>query len=265
MSRKITDLEKQWFLSSIDSQLDDMKNHLEKDPSLAAKKDFIMGFTALHWAAKNGKYELVDFLLGLGVDVGPQSNGGYTPLHLAAMCNHHTVILLLVDNYGANVDARDHSGKKPKDYLHRNAMPSVKDKLLKRDLNDKKKDEANPMTNISNMYLEMRLFTPPQLNVREEEGNTILLTPFCLPPKPEIKNPVRRSHTTFRKTKPKLRKPTRVCDDDQNYEAKRKIGQPTPLKNNFLDFSGIPRNERARSEPDVGRLIQELKLKIQES
>ena len=43
------------------------------------------------------------------------------------------------------------------------------------------------MTNISNMYLEMRLFTPPQLNVREEEGNTILLTPFCLPPKPEIK------------------------------------------------------------------------------
>ena len=27
---------------------------------------------------------------------------------------------------GANVDARDYSGKRPKDYLKRNAMPSVK-------------------------------------------------------------------------------------------------------------------------------------------
>ena len=27
---------------------------------------------------------------------------------------------------GANVDARDYSGRRPKDYLKRNAMPSVK-------------------------------------------------------------------------------------------------------------------------------------------
>lgn len=269
MSRKITDLEKQWFLCSMDGQIDDMKNLLKKDPHLAAKKDFIMGFTALHWAARNGRYEMVDFLLELGVDICSKTNGGYTPLHLATMYNHNNVVLLLVENYDASVDVRDHSGKKPKDYLHHNAMPSVKDKLQKRDLNNKKKNEDKPMSNISNMFREMCLITPPQLDVCKEDGNAFLLSPLCLPPKPEVKtvktkNPVRRSYTTFRKARPKLRKPTR---DDEDYEVqKMKIGPPLPLKDNyFLDFSRIPRNERARSEPDFGRVIQEWKLKIEEN
>jgi hypothetical protein len=31
---------------------------------------------------------------------------------------------------GASIDARDHSGKRPKDYLKRNAMPSVKSTII---------------------------------------------------------------------------------------------------------------------------------------
>ena len=33
---------------------------------------------------------------------------------------------------GASVDVRDYSGKRPKDYLRRNAMPSIKDKLQRK-------------------------------------------------------------------------------------------------------------------------------------
>ena len=45
-------------------------------------------------------------------------------------------------------------------------------------------------------------------------------------------------NTTFRKVRPKLKKTTRVTADDQNLEAKKRIGSPIPMRNNFLDFSG---------------------------
>jgi hypothetical protein len=42
---------------------------------------------------------------------------GYTPLHMAALHGHEDLIELLVEAYGANVNIRDYSGKKPKHYL----------------------------------------------------------------------------------------------------------------------------------------------------
>ncbi|XP_064466920.1 ankyrin repeat domain-containing protein SOWAHA-like isoform X2 [Ornithodoros turicata] len=42
---------------------------------------------------------------------------GYTPLHLAAMFQHHHITELLTTTYGADRNIRDHSGRKAEQYL----------------------------------------------------------------------------------------------------------------------------------------------------
>lgn len=43
-----------------------LENLLKEYPSLARKKDFVMGYTALHWAAKLGRPDIVKFIMGAG-------------------------------------------------------------------------------------------------------------------------------------------------------------------------------------------------------
>ncbi|XP_077465922.1 ankyrin repeat domain-containing protein SOWAHA [Stigmatopora argus] len=96
---------------------------LLQDARLAQKKDFVSGFTALHWAAKDGNGEMVDKLMdvaqrgGARVNVNSKAHGGYTPLHIAAIHGHAEVMLLLVRQYGAGVNERDNDGKKACHYL----------------------------------------------------------------------------------------------------------------------------------------------------
>lgn len=70
---------------------------LEQDPSLAHKRDFTSGYTALHWAAKHGREDIVAMIARSGGDVNAKSHGGYTPLHLASMQGHDKVIKILVE------------------------------------------------------------------------------------------------------------------------------------------------------------------------
>ncbi|XP_077329342.1 ankyrin repeat domain-containing protein SOWAHA [Lithobates pipiens] len=100
------------------------------DSELADKRDFISGFTALHWAAKSGNAEMVKLLFhlsekgGTNINVNVRSFGGYTPLHIAAIHEHKDVIIMLVKDYSANMNIRDNSGKKPYHYLKKGcAMP----------------------------------------------------------------------------------------------------------------------------------------------
>nr|XP_042698481.1 ankyrin repeat domain-containing protein SOWAHA-like isoform X21 [Chrysemys picta bellii] len=74
-------------------------------------------FTALHWAAKHGKEDLVSLLVAAGADVNTRSQGGYTPLHIAALHGHRQVMDLLVRSYGAKQNVRDHSGHLARHYL----------------------------------------------------------------------------------------------------------------------------------------------------
>ncbi|XP_004456524.1 ankyrin repeat domain-containing protein SOWAHA [Dasypus novemcinctus] len=96
---------------------------LLRDRGLAAKRDFMSGFTALHWAAKSGDREMALQLVevarrtGAPVDVNARSHGGYTPLHLAALHGHEDAAVLLVAQLGAQVHVRDHSGRRAYQYL----------------------------------------------------------------------------------------------------------------------------------------------------
>nr|XP_042698487.1 ankyrin repeat domain-containing protein SOWAHA-like isoform X27 [Chrysemys picta bellii] len=90
----------------------------ESEPPRAAEEDAesVSKFTALHWAAKHGKEDLVSLLVAAGADVNTRSHG-YTPLHIAALHGHRQVMDLLVRSYGAKQNVRDHSGHLARHYL----------------------------------------------------------------------------------------------------------------------------------------------------
>lgn len=125
-------LEHAWMLSASDGKWDSLDALLTCEPGLLAKRDFITGFTCLHWAAKHGKQELLAMLVNfankhhLPVNINARTSGGYTALHLAAMHGHVEVVKLLVGAYDADVDIRDYSGKKASQYLSQSIAEEIK-------------------------------------------------------------------------------------------------------------------------------------------
>lgn len=125
-------LEHAWMLSASDSKWDSLETLLTCEPGLLVKRDFITGFTCLHWAAKHGRQELLAMLVNfankhqLPVDINARTSGGYTALHLAAMHGHVEVVKLLVGAYDADVDVRDYSGKKASQYLSQSIAEEIK-------------------------------------------------------------------------------------------------------------------------------------------
>ncbi|XP_039976539.1 ankyrin repeat domain-containing protein SOWAHB [Xiphias gladius] len=105
---------------------------LLRDTRLAQKKDFMSGFTALHWAAKDGNSEMIHKLMdisrkrGTYININRKAHGGYTPLHIAAIHGHTEVMVLLVQGYGANVNERDNAGKKAFHYLGKGVSPEIR-------------------------------------------------------------------------------------------------------------------------------------------
>lgn len=102
-----------------------------QDPQLALHKDFLTGYTALHWIAKHGDLTALQDLVsgaqkaGIALDVNVKSGCGYTPLHLAAIHGHQAIIRLLVQRLSSRVNVRDSSGKKPWQYLTSNTSGEV--------------------------------------------------------------------------------------------------------------------------------------------
>ncbi|XP_071600224.1 ankyrin repeat domain-containing protein SOWAHB [Heliangelus exortis] len=94
-----------------------------EEPELALQKDFMSGFTVLHWLAKHGDGPGLQELAaaarqaGLALDVDARTGCGYTPLHLAAIHGHQLVIKVLVLQLGCQVQVRDSSGRRPWEYL----------------------------------------------------------------------------------------------------------------------------------------------------
>jgi len=109
---------KQWMVAAAKGDYHTLMKMLRDDPRLSKAKDFTTGYTALHWAAKQGNLDLVKLLAGnYQVNVNVRSYGGYTPLHLACQFGHQEVFDLLVKAYSADANMRDNSGKKPRQYM----------------------------------------------------------------------------------------------------------------------------------------------------
>ncbi|XP_028309634.1 ankyrin repeat domain-containing protein SOWAHB isoform X2 [Gouania willdenowi] len=110
-------IEKDWIYSAAGARVPDLSQLLRQDPTLANKKDFTSGFTALHWAAKHGNEDMAALVVGAGADVNTKSHG-YTPLHIAALHGHQHILDLLIGSYGAKENLRDYSGHLACHYLN---------------------------------------------------------------------------------------------------------------------------------------------------
>lgn len=126
-------LEHEWMMCASDGEWGSLQRLLATEPSLVLRKDFVTGFTCLHWAAKHGKPELIALIVNFAkqhnvpISVDVRSNTGYTPLHIAAMHNHMEVVKLLVGAYNADVEIRDYSGRKACQYLTDNVSVDIQD------------------------------------------------------------------------------------------------------------------------------------------
>ncbi|XP_004596279.2 ankyrin repeat domain-containing protein SOWAHB [Ochotona princeps] len=123
--------EHQWIVMLACGSWNNVLALFQEDPQLALHKDFLTGYTALHWIAKHGTLWALQKLLleahkvGIALDVNVRSSCGYTPLHLAAIHGHHGVIKMLVQRLACRVNVRDCSGKKPWQYLTSNTSGEI--------------------------------------------------------------------------------------------------------------------------------------------
>lgn len=120
-----------WLVKAASGLWPDIYSLFREDPSLLHRRDFMSGFTVLHWIAKHGDHRVLNTLwygvekAGLMFDTDAQSSCGYTPLHIAAIHNHKNIIRLLVNKFKANVSLRDASGRKAWFYLPAGAPPDL--------------------------------------------------------------------------------------------------------------------------------------------
>ena len=110
-------VKKSFMVASALCDTEGMMELLKEDAKLASFRDVNSGYTALHWAAKFGRTELIDLLL-LKYNVNPnvKSQGGYTPLHLAYIFNQEEVINKLSNCKNVDTSLRDNCGKMAKHY-----------------------------------------------------------------------------------------------------------------------------------------------------
>uniref|UniRef100_A0A3Q3W8N6 SOWAHA-C winged helix-turn-helix domain-containing protein n=1 Tax=Mola mola TaxID=94237 RepID=A0A3Q3W8N6_MOLML len=132
-SATLDPLEHEWMMCASDGEWDNMQRLLSAEPSLVLRRDFVTGFTCLHWAAKQGKPELLALIINFSrrhdvpISVDVRSSSGYTPLHIAAMHGHAEVLKLLAGAYNADVEIRDYSGKRACQYLRGDVSADLRD------------------------------------------------------------------------------------------------------------------------------------------
>ncbi|KAM4726470.1 ankyrin repeat domain-containing protein SOWAHA [Anableps anableps] len=127
--------EHEWLVKCAAGQWTQVHGLLLSDCQLAEKKDFISGFTILHWAAKCGNSKMLTKVMDLAregkveVDINAKSHGGYTPLHIAALHDQEYIMAMLVGEFEANVSIRDNCGNRACHYLHKGISKTVREML----------------------------------------------------------------------------------------------------------------------------------------
>ena len=70
------------------------------------------GFTLLHYATKENRVEVIEYLVSIGCDINAADDDKQTPLHKSVMLGHTESVKLLIDK-GANVNKVDNNGNTP--------------------------------------------------------------------------------------------------------------------------------------------------------
>lgn len=133
----LEDSEHTWLLRCAAGHWGQVYGLLLADSHLAEKRDFMSGFTALHWAAKWGNGNMLVKIIdlakkgGVQIDINTKTHGGYTPLHIAALHNQEYIMAMLMGEYDADPNIRDNCGKRPHHYLRTGASESVRGMLVR--------------------------------------------------------------------------------------------------------------------------------------
>ncbi|KAF7670432.1 hypothetical protein LDENG_00199780 [Lucifuga dentata] len=166
--------EHEWLVRCASGHWSQVYGLLLRDNQLAEKRDFMSGFTALHWAAKCGNSEMLAKIIelsrqgGVDVDINAKTYGGYTPLHIAALHDQEFILAKLAGEYGASVTIRDNCGKRAYHYLHKGISGSVREMLGEpkaqqqaQDCGLHEKDELDLFPDLSKgLHTISRLFQP---------------------------------------------------------------------------------------------------------
>ncbi|XP_074930245.1 LOW QUALITY PROTEIN: ankyrin repeat domain-containing protein SOWAHA [Cottoperca gobio] len=125
--------EHEWLVKCAAGHWSQVYGLLLRDNQLAEKRDFMSGFTALHWAAKCGNSEMLVKIIdlsrqgGVDIDINAKTHGGYTPLHIAALHDQKYIMTMLVGEHGADPRVRDNCGKKAYHYLHKDVSDTMRE------------------------------------------------------------------------------------------------------------------------------------------
>ncbi|MDR0590302.1 MAG: ankyrin repeat domain-containing protein [Puniceicoccales bacterium] len=95
------------------------------DVNAGAKGGLNEGRTALHYAAENGHKKVVRFLLDNGADEKIKDGQGKTALHYAAEGGQFDIVTFLVLRNNIPVNARDNQGRTPLHYAAENGHKNV--------------------------------------------------------------------------------------------------------------------------------------------
>ena len=68
------------------------------------------GWTAVHFSAKNGNYELVAYFAEMGADIHVKTNHGKNCLHIAALEGHLNLCKMLIDKHKVDANVTDKRG-----------------------------------------------------------------------------------------------------------------------------------------------------------
>ena len=101
------------FFYAITGNYESFVHEMKRNPYLLNRKDEC-GRTLLYLAARNGYYDICNFLLRSGCKIDETQKDGSTALHGASFYGHETIVRLLLE-YGADANIRNRFGHEPYD------------------------------------------------------------------------------------------------------------------------------------------------------